>query len=94
MTLDSGLIPYTSGFGVIFKVGPPGAATILGGEGDAATGRYDVSSENGYSRVVLRIESAGAIEVNASIPQCGVLPYSGRYSPALPLDPAVTIMGE
>ena len=64
------------------------------GEGDALTGRYDVSNQDGHATVVLRIETTGAIQLNASIPECGATPYIDRYHPAIPLETPVTIVGE
>jgi len=85
---------YTSSFGVVFEIDPPGAATILGGEGKAGVGRYDVSDENGLSRVVLRVNSPGLIHLHAKIPQCGIAAYLGRYSQEIILNQAVTIGDE
>ncbi len=79
---------YTAAMGVIFELdgdSSTGDAVILGGEGGAGEGRYDVSgaiASGGRSSVVLRIESAGTIFVDARLPGCGS-GGKGRYSPGV-----------
>jgi hypothetical protein len=92
---------HTPGLGVVFEIDAvlsTGTATLLGGEGPrVADGtRYDVSGpihQNSPSRIVLRIDSPGAIYLKARIPQCG-MPGVGRSSPEIVLDPAAVIQGE
>ena len=88
---DGGTI--SPSFGVVFEIGAsPGSAVILGGEGDSAAGRYDVSENSGRSSIVLKILSGGTINVQAKIPSCGVVPL-GRSCPEITSE-IVEIIGE
>lgn len=87
-------------FGVVFSIDPSstGQATMLGGDGDSVSGeRYDVSglrALGAQSRIVLRIDQAGSIVINAGLPQCGGgAGGAGRSCASISLAPAATITG-
>jgi len=89
------------GFGVVFEIDPSstGVATLLGGDGDSVSGgRYDVSSDRlsgATSTIVIRIDLAGTIVVNASLPKCGAGDGGpGRSCAPVTLYPAAIIIGE
>ena len=75
---------HTSGIGVIFeKVSGAGTATFLGGDGaqSSTNKRYDLSgpiASSGRANIVLRIDSAGTIVIQARIPQDGDPGGKGR----------------
>ena len=89
---------YTSGFGILFEIDSEstGSARIFGGDGSSGSGRYDFTmyaADDAPARVVLIIDSAGTIYVNASVPQCGTGTL-GKSAPSLSLTPAATITAE
>jgi hypothetical protein len=90
---------HTSGIGVIFEpTGGNGSATFLGGDGAQPwTGnRYDLSgpiAQNGRASIVLRIDSAGTVVLQARIPQDGDPGGFGRTCPEI-ISPAATIHGQ
>jgi hypothetical protein len=96
--MNWGDIQYSPGFGVIFELLPAsiGAATLFGGEGSDAPGaRYDMSGaveDQARTHIVIRIDSAGTIYLNARLPECG-MESSGRYCPELNLAEPVEIIG-
>ncbi len=86
----------SSSFGVVFELDPTSvAATLLGGEGASGAGRYDISNslaEGKTSTVVLRADAAGAIKVNAYLPEClDGASWEGRYAPAVSMPAPVEI---
>ncbi len=88
---------YTPSIGVIFSIdsGSTGTATLLGGEGVSGSGRYDVSgaiASGGQSTVVMRVDSAGTIYLNAEAPACSAGGI-GRYCPGVIKNQLVTIVG-
>jgi hypothetical protein len=93
-------VPYCSGFGVVYWV-QSGAATLLGGEGTAdgqpAGNRYDFSmksSEHALSTMVIRVDGAGPILINAKMPACGTTPPKGRWTDEIDLASPITITGQ
>jgi hypothetical protein len=94
---DSAINLYQGGFAVVFEIAPSstGEAILLGGEGDELTGRYDVSgpsapSDGGFATMHLKITGPGPIQINATIPSCGINGI-GRWCDEVVLDPAFTI---
>jgi len=87
------------GFGVVFSIDPtsPGHATIFGGEGADGDGhRYDVTetvSLSAPANVVIRVDQAGEIRVNVSVPKCGEDENMGRYCAALEMAEPFVITG-
>jgi hypothetical protein len=79
---DAGL--YSPGFGVVFAidaVNSTGSGELLGGDGAAAGGRYDVSGpigDGGRATIFVRADTPGIIVVTASLPGCGTVPNRGR----------------
>ena len=77
---------YTSGFGIVFSVNASstGSVTLLGGDGDDVSGRYDFTSfaTDAPSRIVLRADTPGTVYLDASIPACGIMPL-GKSAPAV-----------
>jgi hypothetical protein len=65
--LSKDLAVARPGFGIVFRV-VSGSATLFGGEGTASGGRYDLTDLNGEARMVLRVDAAGAIEVEVELP--------------------------
>ena len=89
---------YSPGFGVVFSIDPSstGTATILGGEGGSGGNRYDVTgtgSLSARSNVIIRVDSAGVIKINVSVPQCGTEVDMGRYCGALTMPAPFEITG-
>ena len=96
---QSGLVPCSGGFSVVFWV-ESGSATILGGEGTdlagAAGNRYDVtgpSTDSAKANVVIRVDGVGPITIGAKVPACGVEP-NGRWCAETVLAPSVVITGQ
>jgi hypothetical protein len=94
-----GLIPYSSGIGVVYWV-QSGSATLMGGEGTLDGGpagnRYDFSMDSAghaQSTIVVRVDAAGPIQINARIPVCGV-PTAGRWADEVLLAAPITITGQ
>jgi hypothetical protein len=88
---------YQGGFAVVFEIDPSstGEAILLGGEGYELTGRYDVSGpsapvDGGLSTIHLKVTAPGPIQINATIPACGISGI-GRWCDQVVLDPAFTI---
>ncbi len=90
---------YSAAFGVIFKIdesSSTGSAHLLGGEGEAGGGRYDVSgaiASGGRSSVTVSVEAAGTVYVDVTLPGCGE-DGKGRYFPGLAEDGLVTIIAQ
>jgi len=101
VVVDNEYGSVSSGFGVVFEIDPSstGEATLLGGDGDSVSGgRYDVSCElslGATSTIVIRVDVAGTIVINAGLPQCGGgAGGPGRSHAPVSLSPAATIIGE
>jgi hypothetical protein len=94
---DTAINLYQSSFAVVFEIDPSsiGEAILLGGEGDELTGRYDVSGpsapvDGGFATIHLKVTAPGAIQINATIPACGVSGI-GRWLDEVVLSPAFSI---
>ena len=98
MTVNNSSGKYTAGVGVVFEIdtgSSAGTATLLGGEGTGGGAtRYDTMSSitGGQARVVIRVDTAGMIVVNAQVPGCGAEVNVGRYCATILLDNALTIV--
>ncbi len=89
---------HTSSLGIIFTIDPSStaSATLLGGDGSASGGRYDVTgpiATGGRSAIVLLPTAPGALLLNAHLPPCGV-DGKGRYCEELIKQPLVTVTVE
>ncbi len=89
---------HTSSLGIIFTIDPSStaSATLLGGDGSASSGRYDVTgpiATGGRSAIVLLPTAPGALLLNAHLPPCGV-DGKGRYCEELIKQPLVTVTVE
>ncbi len=89
---------HTSSLGIIFTIDPSStaSATLLGGDGSASSGRYDVTgpiATGGRSAIVLLPTAPGTLLLNAHLPPCGV-DGKGRYCEELIKQPLVTVTVE
>ncbi len=89
---------HTSSLGIIFTIDPSStaSATLLGGDGAASSGRYDVTgpiATGGRSAIVLLPTAPGSLLLNAHLPPCGV-DGKGRYCEELIKQPLVTVTVE
>jgi hypothetical protein len=80
---------FSPGFGVVFAidaVNSTGSGELLGGDGAAAGGRYDVSGPiggGGQAAIFVRADTPGVIVVTTALPGCGAVPNRGRYCPSI-----------
>jgi hypothetical protein len=97
VTVNNSSGRHTAGVGVVFELdtgSSGGTATLLGGEGTGGGAtRYDTTGSiaGGQARVVIRVDTAGTIIINARVPGCGAEVNVGRYCGTILLNNALTI---